>query len=218
MRVYHLVGREHGLQNIRHRRLKIAEIEDLNDPFELRSLSSPDTDVRRAVDMTRAQLAINRGMLCFSASWHNPVLWSHYADKHYGLALGFDVEDACLAQVTYRRHRLPFSPATLSGDPAEAEEQMLLLLTTKYSHWRYEEEWRAFLGLEDRDASTKLCFAEFSDRIRLREVIVGARSTASRAEVADALGALATEVRATKARLAFRSFRVVRQRRASLWS
>ncbi len=218
MRVYHLVGREHGLQNIRHRRLKIAEIEDLNDPFELRSLSSPDRDVRRAFDLTRAQLAANRGVLCFSANWHNPVLWSHYADRHRGRALGFDVADDSLAKVSYRRYRLPFDPGAMSGDPAQAEEQMLSLLTTKYSHWRYENEWRAFLSLEDREAATNLCFAQFSQRMRLREVVVGARSTISRAELTEALGSLAPEVSTLKVRLAFRSFRVVRQRMESLWA
>jgi hypothetical protein len=28
--------------------------------------------------------------------WHNPLLWSHYADRHRGMALGFDTDDAIL--------------------------------------------------------------------------------------------------------------------------
>lgn len=35
LRVYHFVGPDHGLDDIRRRRLKIATIADLNDPFEL---------------------------------------------------------------------------------------------------------------------------------------------------------------------------------------
>lgn len=35
MRVYHFVNAEFGLDDIRRRRLKIATLNDLNDPFEL---------------------------------------------------------------------------------------------------------------------------------------------------------------------------------------
>ena len=35
MRVYYLTGAQFALNNIALRRLKIARIEDLNDPFEL---------------------------------------------------------------------------------------------------------------------------------------------------------------------------------------
>jgi hypothetical protein len=34
MRLYHFLNAEYGLLNIRHRRLKIARINELNDPFE----------------------------------------------------------------------------------------------------------------------------------------------------------------------------------------
>ena len=95
---------------------------------------------------------------------------------------------------------------------------MLGLLTTKYSHWRYEKEWRAFVTVEDRDPDTGLYFVDFSERLQLREVVVGALSTITRSELSDALGGLATEVQTAKARLAFQSFRVVRQRKAALWS
>jgi hypothetical protein len=217
MRVYHLVNRKHGLENLRLRRLKIAEIGELNDPFELRSISSSDSAIRHAFDQTRSQLAASRGMLCFSAKWNNPVLWSHYAEKHRGLALGFDIPNNSLAQVMYQRVRAPYDPAAIEAGGPAAEAYMLRPLTTKFSHWRYEGEWRAFLALDDRDPETGLCFADFSENIRLREVIVGAMSTVTRQELAEALGDLAPTVAVVKARLAFQTFKVVRQLKAALW-
>jgi hypothetical protein len=217
MRVYHLTGAEHALSNLRHRRIKIARIEDLNDPFELRSISSTIGDVRRALELTRSQLVTNRGMLCFSAGWKNPVLWSHYGDRHRGIALGFDVATECLARVRYKPRRTPYDPGLMSPGGRNAEAAVLNLLTTKYTHWRYEDEWRAFLTLSDPDPETGKYFADFSDQISLREVIVGAASSVSRADVASALGDLATAVRTFRARLAFKSFTVVRQKKESLW-
>ena len=43
LRVYHFVGPEYGLDDIRRRRLKIATIADLNDPFELLPSSTDQT-------------------------------------------------------------------------------------------------------------------------------------------------------------------------------
>ena len=117
MRAYHLVNGQHGLSNLRHRRLKVAQIEDLNDPFELRSITSSDKDIRDAFDRTRATLAKARGMLCFSESWNNPVLWSHYADRHRGLALGFDIDEQTLTPVLYRSRRIAFDPTVWKGGP-----------------------------------------------------------------------------------------------------
>ena len=43
LRVYHFVGPEYGLDDIRRRRLKIATIADLNAPFELLPSSTDQT-------------------------------------------------------------------------------------------------------------------------------------------------------------------------------
>ena len=217
MRVYHLVGHKHGLENLRLRRLKIAEIDKLNDPFELRSFSSKDQEIRDALETTRSELAKKTGILCFSKNWNNPVLWSHYAEQHRGMALGFDVEDCYIKEVTYLGTRKFFDSRILSEDLTLAEEQILGWLTTKYSHWKYENEWCLFARLEEPDASSKLYFAPFSDKLRLREVILGVRSTVSKSEIFNALGDLSTDVVSQKARLAFGSYRVVKQRNLTLW-
>ena len=45
------------------------------------------------------------GLLCFTKHWRNPVLWSHYADTHRGLCLGFEVDDTVSVRVRYTAKR-----------------------------------------------------------------------------------------------------------------
>jgi len=218
MRVYHFLDREFGLQNIRRRRIKIATINSLNDPFEMIAASSPDTKVRAALLRTKDEMDRQGGLLCFSRDWHNSVQWAHYAQSHHGLCLGFDVPDNMLKRVRYQRQRIAIDPGVIEAEGAAAEAFMAVLISTKSSHWRYENEVRCFVALEERDHETGLYFANFSNHLALGEVIIGHRSTITRAELSDALGGLAPLVKTRKARLAFRSFRIVTQRRANMWN
>src|SRR5579863_7990419 len=83
-----------GIKSLREKQLKISVLEDLNDPFELLPYQMTDRNRRAALYATRKQIASNRGLLCFSATWRDPVLWAHYANKHKGLCLALEVPDA----------------------------------------------------------------------------------------------------------------------------
>ncbi|WP_019834444.1 DUF2971 domain-containing protein [Sphingomonas sp. PR090111-T3T-6A] len=216
MRVYHFLNREYGLRGIADRRLKIATIGGLNDPFEMIAAASPHPAERAALLRSKEELSRQRGMLCFSRNWRNPVMWGHYAEKHQGLCLGFDVPDSYLERVRYQQRRLKIDTAVVDRGGQAALDFVLALMNTKFSHWRYENEMRLFVSLDQPDPSG-LYFAEFSDHLLLREVIVGHGSTISRAELAETLGERAANVAVKKARLAFRSFAVVTQRRADMW-
>lgn len=204
IRAYHLLPAKYALENLRHRRLKIARLDELNDPFELWAISQPDRRLRRAVRDTKDKMAQHFGVLCFCLTWHNPLLWSHYADKHHGAALGFDVSTEILKAVSYVRRR----PVLKQIDIEVAH----WLLYTKYIDWRYEQEARVFTALEERDPTSGLYFADFHEQLVLREVIVGPLSDITRQTLHASLGR-AADVTFTKSRLAFNSFRVVADRR-----
>jgi len=142
--------------------------------------------------------------------------WSHYADRHRGVCLGFEVPDELLAAVRYRAKRYDADLARLWGGGAEAQAEMLKVLTTKYSHWRYESELRSFVRLDEQDSESGLYFIPFSERPSLRIVIVGHASDVTRDEIRETLGDIVKDVDAIKARLAFKSFTVVRQRKPNL--
>jgi hypothetical protein len=216
MRVYHFVARDYGLEDIRKRRIKIATIADVNDPFELVP-SSRDQIVRQRFRMWRWQFDRQFGMLCFSRSWRNPVQWSHYAAKHTGLCLGFDIQTNLLTRVRYSSKRLQARVEVIEGGGPNAQKEMLKVLSTKYKHWRYEGEMRLFARLNDKDPDNGFYFAKFARRMSLKEVIVGPLSAVTRDELSEALGTLARYVEVYKARLAFRTYTVTRQRNPALW-
>jgi hypothetical protein len=203
-RVYHFAPAEFALQDLRHRRLKIALFDELNDPFELWAIAQPNPRLREALRKTKQDFARDYGLLCFSLSWHNPLLWSHYADRHRGLALGFDADEKILKSVSYVAER----PTLTKITPIVAE----WLLFTKFLDWQYEKEARILTGLKERDSSTGLYFGKFSEQLVLREVVAGPLCKVTRKEVRDALGGQ-QGVTLVKSRLAFKTFEVVRDKR-----
>jgi hypothetical protein len=203
-RAYHFASLHHGLDDLRQRHLKIAQLDELNDPFELWAIAQPDRHLRQALKTTKQEMARQYGLLCFSLDRHNPLLWSHYADRHRGLALGFDVDEKILKPVSYRRSRPVLKKIDL--------EVANWLLFTKYVDWDYEREARIFTSLEDRDPQTGLYFVNFSEQLILREVIAGPLCTASEHELREAADST-TGVKFTKARLAFKTFGVVADQR-----
>jgi hypothetical protein len=209
MRVYHFTGATYGLDDIKKRRLKIARLADLNDLFEFVSANLSDTKKRKALMKTKTQLNETKGILCFSKNWQDPVQWGHYADRHRGVCLGFDVDDEVLMHVNYVQER---------GQWPEKPNRsfMKMLLGTKFAHWSYEDECRVWVQLTEEEGG--LYFADFSRRMALRQVIVGAQSKITRAEVAEVLGNLVGEIEVFKARAAFRSFRIVRCKDDRLWT
>lgn len=202
MRAYHFLSANSALDDLTNRHLKLSEIDELNDPFELWCTAQPDRDLRRGLRDWKAEIARHFGMLCFSKRWHNPVLWSHYADKHHGICLGFDVPEGSFKPVAYVAKRLPLR---LPLTQATTEQ----LLFTKYRDWQYEEESRGWFRLEERDPNTHYYFYKLDDKIRLREVIAGPLCDTPKTRIEAALTGYAHEVRITKARLAFKTFRVV---------
>lgn len=217
MRVYHFVNKKYGIEDLKRRRLKVATLNELNDPFEFFGIDLSDPLRRHAFRKMKADLSVTQGLLCFSRDWHNPVQWSHYADKHQGICLGFDVPDDKLGPINYSRKPLVVETKQLLAFRQLDQKTVIKFLFTKYTHWRYENEVRGFVTLEEMDPEKNMYFANFSEELKLAQVIVGAESTLTRADVRDALGDLVSVVETFKTRLAFKSFRVVRQRNPKLW-
>ena len=205
MLLYHFLSSEWAIEDLRERRLKIARLNDLNDPFELLGYEQTTPAHREAFRKSKAYMADNYGLLCFSRDWTDPVLWSHYADKHRGMCLGFDVAEQLLLPVAYETERPPFPPEL-------TEEFAKPLLSTKYKGWGYEKEARVFLRLDPLEERDGLFYAGFSSRVKLKQVIVGPLCN-KRAELLPIIKPYGGAIEVIKARLAFRSFAVVADQR-----
>lgn len=116
------------------------------------------------------------------------------------------------SEVHYYPKRLPVSLAR-----PFVENDLERLLLSKFSAWRYETEYRSFHRLTDSIRDGNLYFEPFSDKLKVAEVIVGDRCDISRKRLADALGPGHAYVTSFKARPAFGSFRVIRNRDDGLW-
>lgn len=208
MRVYHLCHANHAISNISLRRLKISRFHDLNDPFELMAGDLTDTSLRAATERFKDEFDRTRGILCFSRNWKNPVLWSHYADKHRGICLGFDLDDFYAYEVKYRDNRID-PDATNNVKYAGISSYVLDSLRTKYSHWQYEEEVRALFDFDECTMENGLYFFGFSDVLVLKEVIIGARCDVSFEELEKLLLNIHPDVKLRKSRLSWDSYSVV---------
>jgi hypothetical protein len=215
MRLYYFTTERYGLEALRDRRLKIARIDQLNDPFEFLGLALGRRD-RRALRNWKTELSRRFGLICMSATWQHPLLWGHYAEKHQGLCLGFDVsqEFRAVRYVDKRPTLQEFGIELLSNLD---EDDMDSMLHTKFNAWEYEKEYRAFCDLQESDPVTDLYFLPFSKEMKLAQVIVGERSTVTRDKLAKVLGKESKSVSCFKARAGFMKFEIVENRRVSAW-
>jgi hypothetical protein len=93
---------------------------------------------------------------------------------------------------------------------------MRKLLLTKFKHWEYEQEYRVYIELEEQVDG--FFFSDFSDQLKLEQVIVGDRSNITRDQVSGVLGELESDVEAFKARAGFTKFEVVKQLDHNKWA
>lgn len=214
MRVYHLLSAENGLSDISLRRIRISRIRDLNDPFELLAVRADGKELRKALRSWADEFNQGNGLLCFSKTWHNPVLWSHYASKHRGICLGFDVADGLLQGVQYTKDRLSIPYVENKPEVRLNEAFVRDLLRTKYEHWAYEEEVRAFVGLDHSTAESGSYFYPFDAAIALKEVILGPMCELPIDRIRELVHSTYEYVSVVKARLAFKWFSVVPDERS----
>ena len=96
------------------------------------------------------------------------------------------------------------------GDPRKLDPTLQeLLRCTKYSHWRYEEEFRCFVPLKGTIKEGSLHFYPFDDNLHLSEVILGPQCDLSLDAVRKLVQARYHHVVTFKARLAVKFFAVV---------
>jgi len=208
LRAYHFLPERYALNDISRNRIKVSRLEDMNDPFELLALALKKKEHRKALQGFKAKMARRFGAICLSRSWDNPMLWSHYADQHRGICLGFDVNDKKVVKVTYDAHSLELDLVRKLSKPGRDESIGLRLMTTKYKGWVYEDEVRLFVGLSEADLETGMYFYDLGGEVKLKEIILGARSTLTRPAIAKLLPDDQPAPKIVKARFNFDTFKV----------
>lgn len=111
-------------------------------------------EIRAAAKEYVLDLRQRMRVLCLCESDRSMLMWSHYADLHRGVVIGFDAEkyeQAChrpFEQVTYSA-ALPmlfdadaYARAMIFGLPTPTLKDYRPLFLTKSQCWEYEREWR----------------------------------------------------------------------------
>lgn len=211
MRAFHFLSKQHALQALRNQRLKVARFSDLNDPFELLAADLSDLQARGAFIKWKTQTSKKIGLLCFSMGWKNPLLWSHYGDRHRGVALEFEIDEGLVVPVRYPLNRLRLNIPHIRASGGFTEDLAEQLASTKSKHWEYEEEVRVPVDLSECVLESGLHFETLTEQVKVVGVVLGALSQVTSHEVGCSLprGRQATLHRA---RMAFRSFSIVRNR------
>jgi hypothetical protein len=211
MRLYHFISAQHGLAAIRDRRFKLSTYDNLNDPFEMYATDHRDRKIRRAFVRMKDMCTSELGLLCCSKSWHSTLLWSHYADKHKGLALILEVPEKAITQVEYRSDRMPVTHAMMDAEadcPAR-DSISARMLRTKADEWSYEDEARIFFDISKATLTDGMYFTPFNETVELIGVVLGPLCTVSTKEIMKALP-VGNSLTVIRSRIAFGSYKVVR--------
>lgn len=206
MMVYYLTSANFALSNIALKRVKISRLIDLNDPFELLGPDISARETRKKFTLLRKEINENYGVICFSKSWENPVLWSHYGDKHRGICLGIDIPNSSLNEITYIGERYEF-------EFKKTEYKKLLL--TKYKAWQYENELRKIINIKKNihlQSEDGLYFFPLVGKYELKEVILGPRCAIEPSSMNNLVTQLYSDVEIIVSRLAFSSYKVVKDK------
>jgi len=207
VRVYHYLEARWALDDIRKRRLKISAIDDTNDPYEFACVRSDDERSQRVLDTFARGWADDYRVHCFSWSWSNVLMWSHYAERHKGICLGFDVPEGCAKNVEYVGE-VKHIGVLRTAVADENDEILKHLIWTKYEGWSYEQEVRLTGRKVNMTEDGGPVFVPFGEQLHLKEVIAGPRFSLGRNVIDRALSGYSGVV-VIKAKCSASGFEVV---------
>jgi hypothetical protein len=151
MKLYKFLGEktfEDNIESYLRNEVWVSAWNSFNDPMEgfFRYVL---TD-RYSADMIVGQKSRYR-VSCFTRDFDNYLMWSHYANKHHGVCLEYEVDHLQLGP-EYRLQPVSYckSISKVNRD-MPFEEQAVTFLFSKSFHWKYEKEERLlFEGDHDR--------------------------------------------------------------------
>ena len=184
MRAYRFMDSVGALKTLEEKRLRVSRIHALNDPFECfpglvginnEGQSLADYLMRKFVEVISEKV----GVICFSGSAREPVLWSHYADHHRGIALEIEITDDTTKRIKidYNDERPSMDYASLYSERGEEYFAPIFksLLSRKSRGWSYEDEHRLYEKLDECEIGGGFYFRSIPPQ-SLRRVIIGWRS------------------------------------------
>ncbi len=142
---------------------------DKNLPRRLKRKLIKDADKRETVEYYLKRLRKNFKVSCFSRSYEDVLLWSHYAKKHSGICIGFDFPPVYENKFTLCPIRYSKEIKEIDGG-VDMRRLIPYWLTIKSERWIYEQEIRAIA--ESQAANEPYEYINY-DAKYIKEVIFG---------------------------------------------
>jgi len=178
-----------------NRKLSESEIKELHALAEHRKQSGDVNDLlvtacdtgnlgdmaNEIADKLEENLRSKVGLYCLSEICDSLLMWSHYADMHRGLCLGFKAKPGIISNslglypVNYSSH---FPTIRLKDFLFGLDLPAKQVLFTKSSEWSYEKEWRLM---------TTPSNAEIDSPFKLKTIIFGANMSQVHADTIKAI-------------------------------
>lgn len=216
--LYRYLDSAAALKTIESRSFKVGRIRDFNDPFEWRigiKGIAPEGEAlaRMCVESIIDHLHNWVGIFCFSNTACEPVLWSHYAAKHQGVA--FEVNESepdMRVKIEYTDDRPVIDANRLNdsdGGRSYLKPFVDQLMRQKSRGWAYEREYRTFVDLnKDCETSGGLYFRRIPDDY-LTRVILGYKCPLEEQYVLKALEKVGlTSTKVVRARMCLESYSI----------
>jgi hypothetical protein len=174
----------------------------LNDPFENahifqinrinRGEGDPSSKKYRDLIESKNEFLNKAKISCFSRTPYEPLMWSHYSDKHYGICYCFDKNQltpyklcSSYQDIIYSSHLPKIYYEEDKSSDEHLKQELNRVLMTKSLNWSYEKEFRILLNndVENkfRNQSLKALIIGFNAAIwhkkRILEVVKKANAT-----------------------------------------
>lgn len=139
--------------------LGFSKVSAFNDPFEIASITEiscignskeEKNEKSRRLHNEKNDFLNNSQISCFSRTPYEPLMWSHYSDKHYGVCYCFDEVELIAydgltdyyGDVIYSSHlpRIYYKEGNTTLE--QWDKELYKVLMTKSLNWVYEEEYR----------------------------------------------------------------------------
>ncbi|MFQ1824643.1 DUF2971 domain-containing protein [Aeromonas veronii] len=148
-------------------KLKLTPPLHLNDPFErkiphglermvlnfFKPQGLSDIEIKEKT-IKICEIELNKlGITAMTETHDNILMWSHYANSHKGVCIGYDTDKICdenmqLLPVKYLENRFEESDIVRCSNLAETFDKVeYKVVTTKSPQWQYEKEYRYVTSL-----------------------------------------------------------------------
>ncbi|MGK0454462.1 MAG: hypothetical protein ACJAYY_001945, partial [Paraglaciecola sp.] len=130
-----------SLRNLTKGQNWISNPQDFNDPFEFyladdyyysdKKGNYIQINEDEKIVKSKIKKEIEKyGVICYSASYHNRLLWSHYADNHQGMVLVFEIPNPEKSKVRKVKYQKLINEIKLDNDLG-INEEIIKICTTK---------------------------------------------------------------------------------------